>query len=348
MSLKLKPEEDISKELHISLPMADYNLGYKHNLNITDEDIYYFMGRKNSLGEEAKKQINSKAKAKRANFNKEQLIEWSKNNLMPLVPDSKEFIPRKYWCSFDELLGSNLNNESHPVWQLSHRIIKDNFVKHSDTMLLQACGNFKPYIDSIIYQNNLKLYREGYFDLFVSSWELVPIDFSCFFPWRFYDWNHAKETSFMTDVCITHEFRNICDFVEYFNYKRLIIYAPGGDDYFYNELNRRLQNHFENSKVEVIMIWDEETIQKLKDQGVNHPGIIKSRYHMLRPGRDKLEKLIGYAPEKSLKEENWWYGIEDKDLIKWLRRGKERKWAFTPKPRKIKPQQINLFQKEGN
>lgn len=328
MSIKVKVEDNIQSKVKVSLPITDYNLGYIHHLNITDEDIYAFIGKKATQGIEAPyKDLNSKSKIEHSTYTREQMIDFAKNKLMPLVPDKDEFIARDYWCSFKELLGSNLNNESHPVWQLSHRIIKDNYIKHSDTLLLQACGNYKPYIDNAIYQYAIRKYRQGYFDMFVSSWELVPIDFSPFFPWRYYDWSHAKETPFMTDCCISHEFRNICDFVEYFNYKRIIIFAPGGEDHFYVELNRRLQHHFENSEVKVYFIWDEDTIKREKEEfGVHHNGILKSRYNNLQAGREKLESLIGYDPSKNLSPDEWHYGIKNKELIEYLRADTENAW----------------------
>ena len=331
MSIKVKKNEDLRGKIKVSLPITDYNLGYKHHLNITDEEILEFMGKKVFFGEEAPKAVVSKKRQEQTTWTREQLIEHSRIDLMPLVPDEFEFIPREYWCDFKELLGSNLNNESHPVWQLSHRVIKDNYIKHSDTMLLQACGNYKPYIDNPIYQYTLKKYREGYFDLFVSSWELVPIDFSPFFPWRFYDWSHAKETPFMTDCCITHEVRNIADFVSHFGYKRIIIFAPGGSDYFYNELYKRLKKIYDGSQVELLFILNEEVF---KQTCIDYPHMtegqvswmFKARYNNVPRGREYLEKLINYDPNRVISPENWNYGIENKELIQWLRGDKERNW----------------------
>lgn len=330
--MNVKKKDDLREKIKISLPLTDENLGYKHHLDIKDDDLYYIMAKKVCLGAEAPKPIESKARKEQASYNKEQLIEYAKNHLMPLIPDEDEFIPRDYWCPIEDLYGSNLNNESHPIWQLSHRIIKDNFVKHSDTMLLQACGNYKPYIDNAIYQYTLKKYREGYFDMFVTSWEVVPIDFSPFFPWRYYDWNHAKETPFMTDCCINHEFRNIIDLVEYFGYKKIIIFAPGGEDHFYVELNRRLQNNYRNSDITVEMVWDDASVKEFKNMMKDRctdgqcKAVLKLRYNNLKPGRDRLEKLINYDPNRKVDPKDWWYGIENKELIQKLRRGKEEAW----------------------
>ena len=339
MSINVKLKDDLRKYIKVSLPLTDENLGYEHHLNISDDEIYYMMGKKVFFGAEAPKLIKSKKRQEQVNWTKEQIIEHSKTDLMPLVPDDKEFIPRDYWCKLEDLYDSNLNNESHPIGQLSHRVIKDNYIKHSDTLLLQACGNYKPYIDNPIYQYTLKKYREGYFDLFISSWELVPIDFSPFFPWRYYDWSHSKETPFMTDCCISHEFRNICDFVEYFDYKRIIIFAPGGEDHFYVELNRRLQHHFKNSEVKVEMVWDDDTIKKFKDSMECTDGqcnwALKVRYNNLKPGRDRLEKLINYDPNRVVDPKDWNYGIADKELIQYLRGTKEDGWKPKQKKQKI-------------
>lgn len=347
MSINVKESDDLRKFIKVSLPLTDENLGYKHHLNISDDDIYYLMGKKCAQGAEAPLNMKkSKVRASRVNWGREELIKYAKESLMPLVPDDKEFIPRDYWCDFKELFGANLNNESHPLWQLSHRIIKDNFVKNSDIMFIQACGNFKPYIDNMVYQYALKKYREGWFDLFISSWECLPIDFSPFYPWRYYDWSHAKETPFMTDCCISHEFRNIVDFVEYFKYKKIIIFSPGGDDFFYNELFKRLYNNYKNTDVKVVFIWDKECIERQKELGCSAKGILKVRYNNLRAGRDKIEKEINYDPSKIIPPEDWSYGIEDKELIKDLRGKKELKWAPKLNKRKYtkKSKNISIFE----
>lgn len=346
MSLKVKSNDDISKYIKVSLPLTVENLGYKiPDTPITDEEIYYFIGKKALQGIEALPgSFRSKFKREAKEYTREQIIDYAKNKMMKLVPDEEELIPRRYWCDFKELLGSNLNNESHPLWSLSHQLVKDNYVKHSDTMLLQACGNYKPYIDNLVYQKSIKLYREGYCDLFVSSWELTPIDFSMFFPWRYYDWSHAKETPFMTRVCIDHEFRNVCDFVEYFGYKRIVIFAPGGDDYFYNELYRRLTNHYKDSPIEVLFVWDKDTVEEYFNSGFTRKGILKIRYHMMPQGWNRLKKLINYDPEKIVSPKDWNYGIKNKDLIINLREKTEGKWVKEYEE-KIKPKIIryNLF-----
>ena len=60
MSIKVKKNEDLRGKIKVSLPITDYNLGYKHHLNITDEEILEFMGQKVFFGTEAPKQIKSK------------------------------------------------------------------------------------------------------------------------------------------------------------------------------------------------------------------------------------------------------------------------------------------------
>ena len=334
----VKKEDDISQYIKVKLPLTIENLGYKiPDSPITDEEIYYFIGKKALQGIEARPGcINSSIKKEASFYNKEQLINYAKSKMMPLVPDDKDLIPRRYWCDFKELLGSNLNNESHPLWSLSHQLVKDNFIKHSDTMLLQACGNYKPYIDNQVYQITTKMHREGFFDLFVSSWELTPIDFSIFFPWRFYDWSHAKETPFMTRVCIDHEFRNVCDFVEYFGYKKIIIFSPGGNDYFYNELYRRLYNNYRDTNVKVFFIWDKELVDDFHSKGYKANGILKARYYLWPTAIEKIKKLVGYDNLKALSPDNWNYGYEYKDLIKSLRAKKEEKWVKEYYKNKIK------------
>lgn len=290
----------------------------------------------------------SKVSKERVNWSDQQFISWAKEKLTPLVPEEEEFIPREYWCPFEELSGVNLNNQSHPIWQLSHRIIKDNYIKNSDTIVIQSCANKKPYIDARHYKYPLKLYREGYFDLFVCSWELVPIDFSPFYPYRWYDWNHQDETPFMTDCCISHCFRNICDFIEYFGYKKVIFFTPiTEEEGFYDKLFKRVKNFFRNSEVEVLTVTDESSFQKVKDYyGISHPGIIKSRWYNFNPIKEKLASLVGYDENKKVDPKDYIYGHKNKELIKYLERDKTSTYIPPTKEDKVTEEVKEIVKEE--
>ena len=66
---------------------------------------------------------------------------------------------------------------------------------------------------------------------------------------------------------------------------------------------------------------------------------LKVRYNNLRPGRERLEKLIEYDPNRKVDPKDWNYGIKDIDLIKYLRGNKEESWKddeVTPKKERKK------------
>ncbi len=334
------------EKIKISLPLVEEDLNYEHNLDITDDELYHFVAKQTWFGNDMAVNINSKIKRERLTWSKEKLIEEAKKTLPPLVPDEEEFIPREYWCALDELIGVKLTNLYHPVWQLFSNAIKDNFVKNSDTMVIQPCTNRKPYLTTTNYKWCLKKHREGYFDLWVGAC-LVPIDFSPFYPYRYYDWNHQNETPCMRDVIVSHYTRDICDYVEYFGYKRVIFFNPIEKEGLYTDLIKRIKNIFEGSKVEIIAIHDENSVQEIKDYyGISHPGIIKTRYYTFMPGKRRLEKLIGYDENRKVDPKDYKYGHKNKELIKYLERDKTSTYTPPTKEDKITEEVKEIVKEE--
>lgn len=305
--MEVKNEENIKNELHLSLDITKDNLGYNFRTPVyTDDEIYTKLGVKKCKGPEAKGKAKSEEAKKRLNYTDEQCRDWAKENLRPLPPDELEFIPRKYWCELSEFQGADLNNMAHPVYDIYHQAIKDNFKKRSDIMVIQGCADSKPYIDAVNFNFCKRLYRQGFYDFYVSSWNIVPIDFSVFFPTRYYNWNHALETPQMTNQFIQSEVNRIVDIFFHFDYKKLIMFTPGDRDGFYPELYRRLNKILGDR---VIFIWDDECNEEMKKIG--DFGVLKSHYYSMAPMRDKLKKLVGYDESKILSEDKYFYGFDE-------------------------------------
>ncbi len=298
-------------DIKTNLSLADDNLGYKHGLDWKDEDIKYYLSKKQLFGLDMTPQYRSKFRADFDRGDRGAIIDYFNKKMRPLCPSELEFIPRKYWCKFEELRGANLNNLSHPIFRLGHQIIKDNFKKNSDTILIQACGNMKPYIDNPAYAHGLKFNRKGKCDLFISSWNLTPVDFTPFFPWRYYEWNHALETPFMTNLCIQNEVYNIVDLVDYFDYKKIVLWGPGKPDYFYVELFKRLKKVIPNK--ELIFVLDEENSKILVDKMSGSWGMAKARYYS---PKEIVSKVESYLEEEKPQE---CYGLADEKQIEYLK-----------------------------
>ena len=76
MNLKVKNKLDISKDIKVSLPLTIENLGYKPpETPISDEEIYYFIGKKALQGIEALPGSHvSKFKKEALTFNRDKII----------------------------------------------------------------------------------------------------------------------------------------------------------------------------------------------------------------------------------------------------------------------------------
>lgn len=172
-------------EIKTQLDIHQYNLGYIPDPP-TDDEIYLYWGLKEK-GVRAKV-VNSKSKDYWDKIKtKQDYIEYAKKNCDPILPDDQEFIPRKYWAPIDDLIGEDLGVLYHPVWGLTRNYIFENFIPHSDTLVIQDCANKKPYLTNANYDITKKLMLGGFCDVAVCSIETIPLPFTIYYPNRMYD-----------------------------------------------------------------------------------------------------------------------------------------------------------------
>ncbi len=289
-----KIPKHIKPNIKVYPDLTEDNLGYNINNNITDDDIYYHWGLKLTKGVEEKPMYKSQKRSLMQNATREEIISYAKKNCRPILPDSEEYIPRKYWCKLEELQGENLRLLSHPVFLLAQEYIEENFKPSSTNLIVQACSNIKPYIDNISYMYTKQRHNEGYCDVVVNSCVLVPLEFTIYYPFRHYDWSHLRETELVTKLLIRKNFESIVYFVNKFEYKKVILLGPPSPDTFYPTLYKMLCKEYEGTDIEVHFVLDEDTVEKCYST-MNTPswGILKSRYYNYFPVRDRIDFLIG-------------------------------------------------------
>lgn len=279
--LKIKTQYDFHK----------YNLGYTPDPP-TDEEIYLYWGMK-ERGIRGKV-LTSIAKKKwwaEQNFTEQDYIDYAKKHCDPILPDEEEFIPRKYWAPIDQLIGEDLGVLYHPVWGLTRMTIFENFIPHSDTLVIQDCSNKKPYLTNANYEVVKKLMYGGYCDAAVCSCEVTPLPLTIYYPHRMYDWAHTKESSFIENALNDFNVDRILNLVAKFKYKRIIFltrpFNANGDEH---PRVTRIKEAYEGSDIEVINIFDEQ-LTKESLAITKKFGMLKMRY--CRFARDKLYNILG-------------------------------------------------------
>lgn len=292
--------------------MEKVNLFYtneENNSSITNKEIWEYIAKKNIYGIEQAPCFKSETVKKLESAPLEEQIEYVKKRFRPLLPDKYEFIHRKDWLPFEELRGCNEKLLYHPLWEEVNKYIYENFQPCSSNLIIQQCSNQKPYIDNTNYKNkNLKLFEEGYCDLVVNSICLVPIEFSIFYPFRHYDWNHSNEDPEINKKLWDLNISNIIKFINTFKYSKILLHSPYKEEFIY--IFNNLKKYYKN-KIQIILVYDEEMYYQLNN-GKRSKAILNIRYSDFKLIKDKIQKELNYIPDKPLRNYKFGESIKKK------------------------------------
>lgn len=287
--------------------MEKVNLFYnneENNSSITDEEIWAYIAKKNIYGIEQAPCFKSKTIKQLENATLKEQIEYVKKRFRPLLPDKYEFIKRKDWLSFDELRGSDEKLLYNPLWSKVNNYIYENFQPCSQNLIIQQCSNQKPYIDNTNYKNkNLKLFEDGYCDLVVNSICLVPIEFTIFYPFRHYDWNHNNNNPEILKKLWDLNISNIIKFINIFNYKKILLHGPYKEEFIY--IYDKLKEYYKDS-INIVLIYNKEIYDKLND-GKRSKAILSIRYSDFKLIKEKIYEELNYVPNRPLR--NYSFGL---------------------------------------
>ena len=276
---------------------------------ITDKEIWEYIAKKNIYGIEQAPCFKSKTVKRLETAPLEEQIDYVKKRFRPLLPDKYEFIKRKDWLSFKELRGCDEKLLYSPLWAKVNNYIYENFQPCSQNLIVQQCSNQKPYIDNANYKNkNLKLFEEGYCDLVINSICLVPIEFTIFYPFRHYDWNHNNNNSDIVKKLWDLNILNIIKFIDTFNYKKLLLHGPYKEEFIY--IYNKLKEHYKDS-INIVLIYDKEMYDKLND-GKRNKAILSIRYSDFKLIKEKIYKELNYIPNHSLRDYSFGESIKKK------------------------------------
>lgn len=270
---------------------------------ITDEELWEYFAVKNINGIEQEPVFRSKSVKALLNAPIEEKVKYVKKRFRPIIPSEYEFIPRDKWLPLEELIGCSSHILNHPIWETATQFIFDNFIPCSDTCIVQQCSGQKPYIDNHNYvDKTIPLFEAGIVDLFICSTCLIPIEFSIFYPFRYYDWAPSKANDYLTYKLADVKIMNIIRTVNRFNYKRVLLYGPFNDVWCY--ITEKLQTHYKGTDVEIIQVYDGEMYELIKStptrKGTQVPeGILSIRYSDYIAIRHKLQHLV---PDKEDRE----------------------------------------------
>ena len=281
-------------------------------MQITDDDLYFYYGSKylnlNSRYKQAPDLFNEeRKKLSKGEGSREDIIAYAKKSLRAPLPNAQEYIKREDWLPFEDLTGERQEVLDNPIWNKTQKFIFENFKPSSTSLIIQRCSSRKPYIDNGNYKFTKILQEHKLCDLAVASLEIIPIDFTIYYPFRQYDWNDKFETPELTEYAINRKTNRIIQLIDHFGYQKILILGPGFEgDTYYKIITDKLKKHYKNSK-EIYFVMDEETTNKCIETMNGYKGLAKVRYPNLKPTQERICKLLGVEnPQKKIERTKLW------------------------------------------
>lgn len=262
---------------------------------IQDDDIYYFWGKDyvNQGRYKCAKDLWNDERKKLVVGTREDIIEWAKKHLRGILPDTQEFIKREDWLPLNELIGERQEILDNAIWSKTQKYIFENFKPSSKTLILQRCSSQKPYIDNNNYKFTKILNESHKCDLVVASLDIVPINFTIYYPFRHYDWNDNFETSELTKYAIARKTNRIIQFIDNYKYEKILIFAPAFEgDTYYKIIYNNLKEYYKNTNLKIYFVMDEATTQACIDRMSGYKGLAKVRYSNLKPTQERIKYLL--------------------------------------------------------
>lgn len=196
-----------------------------------------------------------------------------------MLDDNEEFIPRAYWNTF-ESTNNNFNvNLFNPIWRIANAYINENYISHSNILIIQDYSNITPYLTNSNYNITKRLHYAGLCDLVIDTLiELVPIDFSIYYPFRYWSYDINKESKFIIKDRLNLRYNNFVNFINRYKYTKIIHLTKPLENGEESETTQLLRKICEERNIEFVNIYDEEYTEKMLKKAKNKFGILSLRH----------------------------------------------------------------------
>lgn len=186
------------------------------------------------------------------------LVDWVINDRGLIKDDCDEIIHRKDW-DIPSLKGATHNQMYHPHFNIMKKHFFENYKPQHDTAVFILCSSTKPYNNN----QTINIYTEkseGKADFFIlSNPGVIPIEYSNYYPFRYYDWVEMEETPEVKKEYTRMIYERVKEWMDHFGYKRVIsIVRHPGETYDALMLLKK-------DGYNIIDVLDDEFVAKLKE-----------------------------------------------------------------------------------
>ena len=217
----------------------------------------------------------------------EQLYEFAKQVLYPIMDEADEIIGRGSW-DLEGLEGQTEKQLFHPHYDILKDHIFQNHTSNSKILIILECSNSKPYSNS----HNIKNFYNRYKDIadfaVISNPGIIPIEYSNFYPYRYDEWDHYKESQEIEDLYVEVNKERFYEYVKHFGYEHVIIMIQ-------HPKPRRMfdEIRYTYKDAQLHFVVDDKFTDYLREE---YPklgkGLLYLRTPGLKPTREKFDNII--------------------------------------------------------
>jgi len=256
---------------------------------ISDDDLIFRLA--NNIISHRKRNIAMfKSEFYARDLSREEIIEWGKKKLAPLLPQAEEIISRDQW-DLSGLKGATDKQLLHPHYVTMQKyFLNGNYQPKHNIAVLMLCANKKPYRDNFLIKRFYMLSKNTADFYILSNPGIIPIEYDNYYPFRWYEWNEKEEIPEIKQL-YTEELRKRIEiwFNHFNNYKKIIsIIRPGETHTAY------LQSNIPQQKED---IFSENNMELLEQEYLipifrNNRGLFKTRLLNLKRVKEIFIKTL--------------------------------------------------------
>lgn len=151
------------------------------------------------------------------------LLKWFDEHpaIAPVKILPEEVVPTDEW-DVDGLVGQEEEQMMHPhYYELMKHVLKYP-VKRHDVLIVFECSNKKPYTANNLFKFYFRMY-DDVADFAVADYGLIPMAYAELYPYRYDEWDHFKESKYISWFYRQVAKCNLKNFLEAWGYKKVIV-----------------------------------------------------------------------------------------------------------------------------
>ncbi|MCK9543661.1 MAG: DUF5591 domain-containing protein [Novosphingobium sp.] len=260
----------------------------------TDDELISFCAKK-IIGHRKKRKALFTSPFYQKDHTDDEVLEWGKKNLAPILEEGEEVIKRKDW-DLQGLVGASEKQLLHPHFEVMKNYFFSNYNPQHDVAVVMLCANKKPYRTNFVINSYYKL-ATGKADFFIlSNPGVIPAEYDNYYPFRWYEWPEDQETKEIKQLYTDVTKQRIEEWFNHFPYKKILCAVrPGETLTSFNDSNIPQEKYslFEGDN------WERLKIEALEAKFKGNVGLFKTRLLNLTLTHELFTQTLNKIAERN-------------------------------------------------